>query len=78
MSKKYDETEINKMVTFKMVGVALILIGIALIVYQLIYPSAEPVFSQGGIPSMPHYKNPWLWPSFILFVLGGLSWKAGK
>jgi hypothetical protein len=75
VSKKYDETEINKMVTFKMLGVALILIGIALIVYQIIYPSAEPV-APGSI--IPHYKDPWLWPSFILFILGGLSWKAGK
>ncbi len=78
MSKKYDETEINKMVTFKMLGVVLILIGIALIVYQIIYPSAEPVAPGGIIPSMPHYKDPWLLPSTILFILGGLSWKAGK
>ena len=58
---------VNKKVGLKLAGVMFILIGIFLFGIQ----------AAGGIGSTVRHEIVW-WPSAILFVVGGLLWKAGR
>lgn len=75
--------DVNKKVGLKMAGIILILIGIALLVYQIVHPSAAQLaqvnrnITAGGSGSTATSPVIW-WPSAILFVVGGALWKAGR
>lgn len=66
-----------------MAGLTLILIGIVLIGYQIIYPSPAQLgqlridIAAGGSGSTAHNTLVW-WPSAILIVVGAVLWKAGR
>lgn len=74
---------VNKKVGFKVAGIILILIGIGLLVYQIIYPSQAQLaqlrrdISAGGSGSTATNTVIW-WPSGILFVFGLALFRAGR
>lgn len=78
-----SSADVNKKVAFKLIGVVLILIGIGLLVYQIVNPSAAQLaqmrrdIGAGGSGSTAHSPVVW-WPSAILFVAGIALWNAGK
>ena len=74
---------VNKKVALKMAGAVLILIGAAVIIYQIVNPSAAQLgqihrdMTAGGSGSTATNTLVYL-PSFIMFLIGGGLWKAGS
>src|SRR3984893_18010712 len=81
-AKAATPRDVNTMVGLKMAGITLILIGAAMLAYQIFFPS-QPRMDQivrdvaaGGSGSTA--SNMRIWPSLILFFIGGWLWKSGR
>jgi hypothetical protein len=73
-------TRVNTIVGLKMAGITLILIGVAIIAYQLFFPSpSQAAAISHNILSGGNSGNTMtIWPSVLLFLLGGWLWKSGR
>jgi uncharacterized membrane protein len=79
-AKAQAPTSVNTIVGLKMAGITLILIGVAIIAYQMFFPSQSQAaaISHNILSGSNSGNTMTIWPSIILFLLGGWLWKSGR